>query len=224
MARVAGPAARDIRRAPRRRSWRGDPPSRSRTTIAGIGAWIDLLSHVLRQPVGRIIDPDLAIVDMGVLGAALFGREDLQRLVLRTDRLEQFWRVLDRNDAVIAAMGDEIGTGDIFGDVLEGELPRRLDRLVDGRRIDHPLELEVRLRHRLWIALVLLLDARLPSGEIPVQRRERNPGGIALLERSDARQIISAEAVAHDGDALRIDLGALRQVVEGRAAWHLVVI
>src|SRR5690348_18461115 len=109
MARAAGPAARDTRRAPRRRPRRGDPPSRSRTTIAGVGASGDLLSHVLRQPVGGIIDPDLAIVDMGVLGAALLGREDLQRLVLRTYRLEQLGRVLDRNDAVIAAMGDKIG-------------------------------------------------------------------------------------------------------------------
>src|SRR5215470_287218 len=37
-----------------------------------------LLSHVLRQPVRRIIDADLPVVHVGVLGATLLGAEDLQ--------------------------------------------------------------------------------------------------------------------------------------------------
>ena len=57
-----------------------------------------------------------------------------------------------------------------------------------------------------------------------MQRRERDAGGVALLEGGDAARVIATEAVAHDGNALGIDVRALRQPVIGRTARHLVVV
>ena len=56
-----------------------------------------------------------------------------------------------------------------------------------------------------------------------MQRRQRDAGGVTLLEGGDARRIVAAEAVAHDGDALAVDLRALEQIVERSGARHLVV-
>ena len=57
-----------------------------------------------------------------------------------------------------------------------------------------------------------------------MQRGECDAGGIALFERGDAGGVISAEAVSHDGDALGIDIGPARDVVEGGATRNLIVV
>jgi hypothetical protein len=54
------------------------------------------LPHILFQPVGSEIDADLAVVDMGVFGAAFLGGKNLDGLVGRADRVIELLRVLDR--------------------------------------------------------------------------------------------------------------------------------
>ena len=56
-----------------------------------------------------------------------------------------------------------------------------------------------------------------------MQRGKRDAGGVAFLEGRDARRVIAAEAVAHDGDALGIDIRALGKEIESGRARHLVV-
>ena len=57
-----------------------------------------------------------------------------------------------------------------------------------------------------------------------MQRGQRDAGGVALLERGDAGRVVAAEAVAHDGDALGVDVRALGEIIERRRARHLVVV
>ena len=47
--------------------------------------------QIIFDPVSGEIDADLAVVDMRMLCAAFFGREDLDCLVFRTDRKKSFW-------------------------------------------------------------------------------------------------------------------------------------
>ena len=67
-----------------------------------------LVIHI-REPVGGEVDADLAVVDVGVLGATFFGGENLDGLVGRADRVIELLRVLDRHDPVVAGVGDEEG-------------------------------------------------------------------------------------------------------------------
>ena len=165
--------------------------------------------HVLREPVGGEVDADLAVVDVGVLGAAFLGGENLDGLVRRADRVIELLRVLDRHHAVVAGVRDQERAGDVLRHVLEREFLRDLDAFVLVLGAGDPAPLEVRLRDRLRRVLVGVLDLLLPGGEVPVQRGERDAGGVALLEGGDARGVVAAEAVAHDGDALGVDLRAL---------------
>ena len=71
------------------------------------------------QPVGGEIDADLAVVDMGVLGAAFLGVEDLDGLVGRADRVIELLGILDRHHPIVAAMGDQERAGDVLGHVLQ---------------------------------------------------------------------------------------------------------
>ena len=67
-------------------------------------------------------------------------------------------------------MGDPERAGDVLGHVLEPEFPGDLDCSLGRAGIDDPLELEVGLGGRFGIAPVLLQDALLPAGQVPVQR------------------------------------------------------
>jgi hypothetical protein len=51
-----------------------------------------------------------------------------------------------------------------------------------------------------------------------------NAGAVALLERDDARCVVAAEAVAHDGNPFRVRLCARRNPVVGCRARHFVVV
>jgi hypothetical protein len=53
--------------------------------------------------------PTWRLSTWGVLGAAFLGREHLDGLVVRADRLVELGRVPDRHDAVVTAVGDEEG-------------------------------------------------------------------------------------------------------------------
>src|SRR5215218_6740726 len=75
-------------------------------------SWLSF--HVFCKPVGGEVDADLAVVDVGVLGAALLGAENLDGLVGRTDRVVEFLRVLDRHDAVIASVRHQERAGDVL--------------------------------------------------------------------------------------------------------------
>src|SRR5437879_1548997 len=84
--------------------------------------FISSRSEVGRDPVGNITDPQRPVVHLAVLGAALFGGEDLQRLLLRRERRVQLVRRLHRHDAVVRSVRDEHGAGDPAGDSGEGKL------------------------------------------------------------------------------------------------------
>jgi hypothetical protein len=43
-----------------------------------------------------------------------------------------------------------------------------------------------------------------------VHRAERDAGGVALVERADARRMIAAERIAHHRHAFGIDVGSLK--------------
>jgi hypothetical protein len=52
--------------------------------IEGVGApCLEGDLHTVAEPVGCGVDVDLTIIDMGVFGAAFFGREDVDGLALR---------------------------------------------------------------------------------------------------------------------------------------------
>ncbi len=124
--------------------------------------------HVVGEPVGGEVDADLAVVDVGVLAAALLGGEDLDRLVGRADRVIELLRVLDRHDAVVARVRDEERAGDVLRHVLERELLGDLDAAVFVLGAGNPAPLEVRLRDRARLVLVGVLDLLLPGREVPV--------------------------------------------------------
>ena len=107
---------------------------------------------------------------MRVLCAALLGGEDLDGLVRRSHRVVELLRIFHRHDTVVAAMRDEERAANLPRDVFEREPAGDLDRLVRRRRAHHVLELKVRLRHGLRRGRVLLLDMRLPRGEVPMKR------------------------------------------------------
>ena len=63
--------------------------------------------QIIFDPVSGEIDADLAVVDVGMLCAAFFGREDLDCLVFRTDRIKELLGIFHWHDPVIRAVGDE---------------------------------------------------------------------------------------------------------------------
>ena len=85
---------------------------------------------IVRQPVSREVDTDLAIVDMRVLGAAFFGCKYLYSLIFGANRVKKLLRVFDRNDAVVASVCHKKRALDVFGHVLERELLGDLDAAV----------------------------------------------------------------------------------------------
>ncbi|MGB6997653.1 MAG: hypothetical protein WBD96_08860, partial [Pseudolabrys sp.] len=60
--------------------------------------------QIIFDPVSGEIDADLAVVDMRMLCAAFFGREDLDCLVFRTDRIKELLGILGRHDSVVRAV------------------------------------------------------------------------------------------------------------------------
>src|SRR5262245_63003244 len=73
------------------------------------------------DPVSGEIDAELAAVDVGMLCAAFFGREDLDCLVFRTDRIKELLGAVDWHDSVVRTVGDEKGAGDVLRHVLQRE-------------------------------------------------------------------------------------------------------
>src|SRR5262245_30038565 len=73
------------------------------------------------DPVSGEIDADLAVVDVGMLCAAFFGREDLDCLVFRTDRIKELLGIFDRHDPVVRAVGDEERACDVLRHVIQSE-------------------------------------------------------------------------------------------------------
>src|SRR5712692_5374734 len=186
--------------------------------------FISSRSDVGRDPVRNIADPQRPVVDLAVLGAALLGRKDFQRLLRRGERRVELVRSLHGHDAVVRPVRDEHRACDLVRHTGERELPRALERGVRVVQTEDPVELEVRLRALLRIGLQLLLDPRLPCVQVPVQRAQAHAGGVAALEGGDARCVIAPEAVAHDDYLPRIDIRPVRYELVRRRARHFVIV
>src|SRR5258708_34746771 len=182
------------------------------------------LRNISRNPVGNITDPQRPVVDLAVLGPALLGREDPERLLLCGKRRVELVRRLHRHDAVVRPVRDQHRAGDFIRDSCQRKLLRALERGARIVQTEDPLELEIRLGAFQGIGLQLLLDPRLPGVQVPVQRAQAHAGGVAALEGGDARRVIAAEAVAHDQDFFRIDVRAPRHELVRRRARHFVVV
>src|SRR5258708_27611656 len=181
------------------------------------------LRNISSNPVGNITDPQRPVVDLAVLGPALLGREDPERLLLCGKRRVELVRRFHRHDAVVRPVRDQHRAGDFLRDTGERELLRALERGVRIVHTEDPLELEVRLGAFLRVGLQLLLDLRLPGVQVPVEGAQAHAGGVARLEGGDPRRVIAAQPVAHDHDFFRIDVGAPRDELLRRPAPHFVV-
>src|SRR5258708_32925087 len=199
------------------------PVPRARETRKRSSRFISSRSEFGRDPVRNIADPQRPVVHLAVLGPALLGGEDLQRLLLRRSRGVGLMRPLHRHDAVVLTVRDEHGAGDFLRDTGERELLRALEGRLRVVQSEYPLKLEIRLRAFQGVGFQLLLDLRLPGVQVPVQGAEAHAGGIAVLEGGDARRVVAAEAVAHDEHFLRIDFRPLRCDLASGCAAHLVV-
>jgi hypothetical protein len=67
-------------------------------------------SSICGDPVGDVIDADLAIVDLTVLGAALLDSKDLISLALRADHLVKDAGGIERNDPILPCATSSVAT------------------------------------------------------------------------------------------------------------------
>src|SRR5215813_11326853 len=164
--------------------------------------------HIREQPIADVVDAELAVIDLAVLGAAVLDGENLDVLSFRADPLVELLRLGERHDPVVLAVQDEKRAFDPLRDAFERELLRPFERGLVVGRAHHPAELEDRGGARARIGRELGLVAGDPIINVPMHGAERDRGGVALLEGGNARRVITAEAVAHDRDAFGVNLRA----------------
>src|SRR5262249_9504452 len=117
------------------------------------------------------------MIHLAMLRAAFYGSENAERFVLRPDALVERVCLCNRNDAVVLAMQDENGAGDLVGDALEGELLCPLERGLVVRCAGDPAKLEGRTRRRARVFRGVTGDEVV---QVPVHRAEGDAGGIAF--------------------------------------------
>src|SRR5262249_42243888 len=145
------------------------------------------------------------MTELGVLGAAFLGGENLDVLAFRADPLVELLGFRQRNDAVVLAVQHEKRAFDPLCDAFKRELLRPLERGLVVRRAHHPAELEDRGGHSPSVVCERGLVAPDTNIYVPMQCAERDCGRVALLEGNNARRVIAAETVAHNRDALGIE-------------------
>src|SRR5262245_34816132 len=100
--------------------------------------------HVGQEPVADIVDAELAVIDLAVLGAAFLGGKNLDVLALRAKLIVEVIRFRVQDDAVVLAVQHEEGAFDLLRDAVERELLRPFERGLVVRGADHPAELKDR--------------------------------------------------------------------------------
>src|SRR4029078_11961610 len=132
--------------------------------------------------------------------ARLCGRYYLECLVVRTDRIKELLRILDRHNPVVRAVSDEKRTCDVLRHVLESEFLCNGDALFRRFRPDHPAELKIRLRTRGRGIGIFLPDLLLPLREVPMQRGQRDACGVRLLESAATGRQIAPKSATHGAE------------------------
>src|SRR5260221_5704065 len=102
-----------------------------------LGSWLE---HVF-EPVPHVMHADRDVVDLTMMEAALVALEDLERLVLRADRGEAFFRKREWNLFVAGAVQEEKRTTHLLHDSIEPESFELLERRGCARRAEHPLQM-----------------------------------------------------------------------------------
>src|SRR6516164_8877538 len=91
--------------------------------------------HIREQPIADVVDAELAVIDLAVLGAPVLDGENLDVLSLRANPLVELLRFRERHDPVVLAVQDEKRAFDPLRDAFERELLRPFERgLVVGAR------------------------------------------------------------------------------------------
>src|SRR6266511_4149276 len=138
--------------------------------------------------------------------AALLALEHLERLVLRADCGEAFFRERERNLFVARTVQEQKRTGHLLHDAVE---PERLELLERGRLAgdtQHPLQMLGRHRQGQHLAGGKLLESPRPDGVIVPLRAPSDTAGKPRLKRCGARRVVTAEAQSHHADAAWIEL------------------
>src|SRR5262249_35769218 len=96
------------------------------------------------NPIPDIVDAELAVVDLAMLGPTLRASENLDVLALRANPFVKRLRLLRGHDAVVLTVHDQERAFDLFRYTLEREplCPFERGRVV--RRAQDPAELKVR--------------------------------------------------------------------------------
>src|SRR5262249_15864747 len=118
-------------------------------------------------------------------------------------------------------MGDQERAAHLLHHAVEAERLEALERVVERIGAQNPHDLLARHRKRRFEGS---LDAALPDRLVIPDRAPGDAGGEARIERRTARRVVTAQAYGDDADPFRIDVRALLQEVEARAAGHLVVV
>src|SRR5579884_2239013 len=113
--------------------------------------------HMFGDPVGDEIDAELAIVHLAMLGRAVFGRKNFQRLIGGPKRDIQALGFGCRHNAVVGAVQHQERAAHPFGDARERELLDALDGTgkIESRNAEHPRDLKMRRRHRAFLHVFL---------------------------------------------------------------------
>src|SRR5262245_14256793 len=90
------------------------------------------------EPVAYVIDAELTVINLAVLGAAFLGGENLDVLALRANPLVDLPGLGERDDPIVFAMQHEKRAFDALGDTLECELLRPFERGLIVRRTHDP--------------------------------------------------------------------------------------
>src|SRR5260370_6969617 len=102
-----------------------------------LGSWLE---HVF-EPVPHVMHADRDVVDLTMMEAALVALEDLERLVLRADRGEAFFRKREWNLFVAGAVQEEKRTPHLLHDSTEPASFDLLTRPALARHPHHPHQL-----------------------------------------------------------------------------------
>ena len=78
--------------------------------------------HIREQPIADVVDAELAVIDLAVLGAPVLDGENLDVLSLRANPLVELLRFRERHDPVVLAVQDEKRAFDPLRDAFEREL------------------------------------------------------------------------------------------------------
>src|SRR6202451_2044536 len=156
-----------------------------------------------------------------MLRAALFRRENAQRLVGGARGLVERLSVFERNLLVVLAVHDQERAAHLLHHAVEPERLELFQRRVEAVDAEDPHDVMARHRHR---GLETGIDALLPGAVIIPDRAPGDAGGKAGLQRGTTRRVIAAEADGDDADALYVDIAARLQIIDASAAGLLVIV